>query len=329
MNRIPYPDKREMNKQIHLILDQSGMFEESGKDQIYTECVQVKRKPILRTTIIFPMAAAAIVLIVIAMTKKIPNQILSSTEPMTNKITDDTIRTVSKANVNQNITVEICTASTTLSSDNTAESAAKVEIIYNYPKVYYKGEEVAAITAYYQQKMEKIQETAEEKYNYIDITGRKKDSNAQAPVKILYNCSAVRGISTDENNLVTIYENYSENVRYNNEYMTVNEVYGSNFNAQDGHRISLEEIFSDTDSGLAEAQKYLKAKVKQENLSEELIEDGKWSWYLGADGLTLSVNDIEGEEKDYSGTVYRNYYSESFVVPYSSLKSLKSEYMSQ
>lgn len=329
MNKIKYPEKQEMNRQIHLILDRSGMFEESGKEQDYTECVQVKRKPLLRTAIIFPLAAAAIVFFVVSMTKTVTNQTNSGIEPMTNKITDDTIRTVSKTNVNQKITVEICTDSKTLVSGNTIEGAAKVEIIYNYPKVYYEGEEVAAITEYYQQKMEEIRKTAEEKYDYIDVTERKADSNEEAPVKILYNCSVVGGISTDGNNLVTIYENYSENVRYNNEYITVNEVYGSNFNAEYGHRISLEEIFSNPDAGLAEVNRYLKANTTQKSLPDDIIKDGQWSWYLGVDGVTLSINHIEGEEKEYSGIVYRNYYSESFVIPYSSLANMESEYAGQ
>lgn len=45
MSRIKYPGEQEMKRQIQVILDESGMFEDDEKSQGYTECVQVKKRP--------------------------------------------------------------------------------------------------------------------------------------------------------------------------------------------------------------------------------------------------------------------------------------------
>ena len=42
MSRIKYPGEQEMKRQIQVILDESGMFEDAKKSQGYTECVQVR-----------------------------------------------------------------------------------------------------------------------------------------------------------------------------------------------------------------------------------------------------------------------------------------------
>ena len=47
MSRIKYPGEQEMKRQIQVILDESGMFEDDEKSQGYTECVQVKKRPFL------------------------------------------------------------------------------------------------------------------------------------------------------------------------------------------------------------------------------------------------------------------------------------------
>ena len=39
MSRIKYPGEQEMKRQIQVILDESGMFEDDEKSQGYTECV--------------------------------------------------------------------------------------------------------------------------------------------------------------------------------------------------------------------------------------------------------------------------------------------------
>lgn len=337
MNRIPYPEKKEINRQIHLILDHSGIFEETDKNQAYMECVQLKHKPILKTAIIFPMATAAVVFLAVALTKMLPIPSNSNAEPMTNVITDDTIRTAEKISINENIMVEMCTSSMTLAGNQ----AYDVEITCNYPKVYYRGEEVAEISDYYQNKMLEITETAREKYGYIDEIETMEEKDMGGIVKILYNCSVVRGISSEENTLVTIYENYSENVNYDNEYITINEAYGSNFDAKDGHRILLDEIFYNTDIAFEDLSVYLQGEAYLSQMMEKDAASIEWysqdldilinndAWYFGTNGLTLCINDIQGEKESYAGAVYQNYYSESIVIPYSSLSSLKLEYRNE
>lgn len=56
MSRIKYPGEQEMKRQIQVILDESGMFEDDEKSQGYTECVQVKKRPAVKTAILFPLA---------------------------------------------------------------------------------------------------------------------------------------------------------------------------------------------------------------------------------------------------------------------------------
>ena len=52
MSRIKYPGEQEMKRQIQVILDESGMFEDDEKSQGYTECVQVKKRPAVKTAIV-------------------------------------------------------------------------------------------------------------------------------------------------------------------------------------------------------------------------------------------------------------------------------------
>ena len=65
MSRIKYPGEQEMKRQIQVILDESGMFEDDEKSQGYTECVQVKKRPAVKTAILFPLAAAAVMFLVV------------------------------------------------------------------------------------------------------------------------------------------------------------------------------------------------------------------------------------------------------------------------
>ena len=90
MSRIKYPGEQEMKRQIQVILDESGMFEDDEKSQGYTECVQVKKRPAVKTAILFPLAAAAVMFLVVTAAGLIPQQTNSRVEPMTNVLTDDT-----------------------------------------------------------------------------------------------------------------------------------------------------------------------------------------------------------------------------------------------
>ena len=94
MSRIKYPGEQEMKRQIQVILDESGMFEDDEKSQGYTECVQVKKRPAVKTAILFPLAAAAVMFLVVTAAGLIPQQTNSRVEPMTNVLTDDTIRCI-------------------------------------------------------------------------------------------------------------------------------------------------------------------------------------------------------------------------------------------
>lgn len=324
MNRIKYPEEQEIKRQIHMILDQSGMFEDEEKDETYAECVQVKKKPGLKTAILFPMAAAAVMCLIVAAAKMLPEPTISETEPMTNVLTDDTIRTVSKTELNQNISVEICTESYVFTvSYGQSQDFKDVEFYYSYPKVYYQGEEVTEITEYYSSKIKQIEENAKDNYQFERNLDTETIQQSGAPVKLSYHCSAVSGITTDSNNLVTIYENYSENVRYKDAYATVNQVYGSNFDAATGHQFAMAELFTDAEKGFAEVTDFLKENAQTSNL-QQILDSG--AWYLGQNGLTLCVNDVQGEEKKYSDMRYRNTYSEAYVIAYSSLTGLKEEY---
>ena len=70
MSRIKYPGEQEMKRQIQVILDESGMFEDDEKSQGYTECVQVKKRPAVKTAILFPLAAAAVMFLVVTAADK-------------------------------------------------------------------------------------------------------------------------------------------------------------------------------------------------------------------------------------------------------------------
>ena len=48
MSRIKYPGEQEMKRQIQVILDESGMFEDDEKSQGYTECALCSRRSMAR-----------------------------------------------------------------------------------------------------------------------------------------------------------------------------------------------------------------------------------------------------------------------------------------
>lgn len=345
MSRVKYPHKEEINRQIQNILDESGMFEQTEKNQRYTEFVQVKRKPFLRTEIVFPVAAAAVVLLSVISIKMIPGVLPgeyrtgssnSGIEAMTNVIADDTIKTANTTKINDNIEVAKLSRTRYLAKQTRGNTQITVEIVYNYPQVYYKGVPVIKISEYYEQRFEEIIQQAENRYGGKLLEDRDNpDYDTENISKIQYNCSAMSGISTDENNLITIYENYTENVNGYGETTTINATYGSNFDAVTGQRLELGDIFADeakplSESGMNEIYEVVKNTAKEQLNGitvdiEKVKESG--SWYFGSDGLTICINDIKGEDNTRPGMIYRNYYSASVVIPYNSLPALKSGYI--
>lgn len=341
MSRVKYPNKEEINKEIQKILDESGMFEESEKAQRYTEFVQVKRKPFLRTEIMLPVAAAAAVLFAVVSINTVPGILpesyelsgnsISGSEAMTNVMSDDTIKTASRTAINENIEVEMCTKTRYLVSSVAGEKYENAEIVYNYPIVYYKGEAVDSITEYYEQRFEEIVEQAKEKHRNSNIEINYKNYSEDEMIKIQYNCSAVSGILTEENNILTIYEDYSETIPGYNETTTINRVYGSNFDVENGYRLELEDIFTEEAVNTADMSKvyeFIQEKGREALGTSVDIEQFKeeGSWYFSIDGLTICINNIEGAGSTRHGMVYRSYYSASVVIPYNSLTMLKPEY---
>ena len=159
MSRIKYPGEQEMKRQIQVILDESGMFEDDEKSQGYTECVQVKKRPAVKTAILFPLAAAAVMFLVVTAAGLIPQQTNSRVEPMTNVLTDDTIRSVSKTQLSDDITVQICTDCSYLPlkvSGSDSVSDRQIQFSYTYPKIYYQGTEVESVTRYYEDRIEQL-----------------------------------------------------------------------------------------------------------------------------------------------------------------------------
>lgn len=345
MSRVKYPYKDEINRQIQNILDESGMFEQAEKNQRYTEFVPVKRKPFLRTEIVFPIAAAAVVLLSVISIKKISgilpgvygsNSSNSDIEAMTNVIADDTIKTANTTKINDNIEVAKLSRTRYLAKQVDGNTQITVEFVYNYPEVYYKGVPVTNISEYYEQRFKEIMEQVWGKYGGMLLEDRNNvEYDAENISKVQYNCSAMGGISTDENNLITIYENYSENVKGYGETIIINATYGSNFDAVTGQRLELSDIFADqakvlSESGINEIYEVVKntAKEKLNGITvdiEKVKESG--SWYFSSDGLTICINDIKGEDNTRPGMIYRNYYGVSVVIPYSSLPALKAGYI--
>jgi hypothetical protein len=304
MSNIPYPNKSEQKKNIQMILDDSGLFDEK-REARFTEYVPAKLSH--GRHIVFPLAAAAAVLLIVSAVKFLPHYSDSTGTPMTNSFKDDTIRTASKTVINDDITVEICTDSW--------QDTENVQVICSYPKVYYQGKEAEAVTEYYTQKINDIRQKALEEY---------KEGSQVSDISVLYSVS-VNGNSEPNESVITICETYAKTVRSQDGGITVNEVYGSNFDVSDGHKITIEEIFND-EGAAARIGSELAAKAGQENLDlqsvfgtddtqeimSQIIQTD--SWYMGTDGIVICVNNIKGKEQQYNGESYKNYYSESFII---------------
>jgi hypothetical protein len=304
MSSIPYPDKDERKKNIQMILDESGLFDEE-KEVKFTEYVPAKLP--LGRRIAFPLAAAAAVLLIVSAVKILPHYSNLTGTPMTNSFKDDTIRTASKTMINDDIMVEICTDSW--------QDKENVQVTCSYPKVYYQGKEVETVTEYYEQKINDIRQKVSEEYE--------QDSQISS-ISVLYSLS-VNGNSEPRENVITICETYAKTVKNQDESITVNEVYGSNFDVSDGHKLTIEEIFND-EGAAARIGSELAAKAVQAGLDlQEIFGTGDTqeimnriiqtdSWYMGTDGIVICVNNIKGKVQQYSGEAYKNYYSESFII---------------
>ena len=167
---------------------------------------------------------------------------------MTNVLTDDTIRSVSKTQLSDDITVQICTDCSYLplkASGSDSVSDRQIQFSYTYPKIYYQGTEVESVTRYYEDRIEQLKTQAQTQFKNVAFV-----KDLDIPVKISYHCSALNDVTAPENNLVSIYENYSESyTAYDKDgaYVTVmtNAVYGGNFNAKTGKKLSLNELFEE------------------------------------------------------------------------------------
>lgn len=197
---------------------------------------------------------AAVMFLVVTAAGLIPQQTNSRVEPMTNVLTDDTIRSVSKTQLSDDITVQICTDCSYLplkASGSDSVSDRQIQFSYTYPKIYYQGTEVESVTRYYEDRIEQLKTQAQTQFKNVAFV-----KDLDIPVKISYHCSALNDVTAPENNLVSIYENYSESyTAYDKDgaYVTVmtNAVYGGNFNAKTGKKLSLNELFEENDlSGL-------------------------------------------------------------------------------
>jgi hypothetical protein len=300
MSKIPYPNKNERKEQIQLILDNSGFFDDTT-DVKFTEYVPSKTSFVKRMALPVIVAAAAVV--IVSAVKFLPNSSHSTGTPMTNSFKDDTIRTASKTMISSDIMVEICT--------DTWQDSEHLQVTYNYPKIYYQGIELSAVTEYYQQKVREVKLKAQQEY---------QQKNQDTDISVLYSVSV-----SSSDSYVTVCETYAKTVKDSDSTVTVNEAYGSNFDVSDGHKITFEELFDD-DSAIVSIGEKFTAKAKQENLDLQEIfgtEDAGEimnsiiqtdSWYMGTDGLVICVNNIPGKEKQYSDESYKNYYSESFII---------------
>lgn len=323
MSRIKYPGEQEMKRQIQVILDESGMFEDDEKSQGYTECVQVKKRPAVKTAILFPLAAAAVMFLVVTAAGLIPQQTNSRVEPMTNVLTDDTIRSVSKTQLSDDITVQICTDCSYLplkASGSDSVSDRQIQFSYTYPKIYYQGTEVESVTRYYEDRIEQLKTQAQTQFKNVAFV-----KDLDIPVKISYHCSALNDVTALENNLVSIYENYSESyTAYDKEgaYVTVmtNAVYGGNFNAKTGKKLSLNELFEENDLSGLEKEWIGIGQTEQEL---QTIADTD-AWYLSQDGLALCINGCENDYENNAGKLrYHNVSCKTNVVAYDTLSGLK------
>ncbi len=325
MSRIKYPGEQEMKRQIQVILDESGMFEEDGENQNYTECVQVKKRPAVKTAILFPLAAAAVMVLVVTAAGLIPQQTNSRVEPMTNVLTDDTIRSVSKTQLSSDITVQICTDCSYLplkASGSDSVSDRQIQFSYTYPKIYYQGAEAEAVTRYYEDKIEQLKTQAQTRFKNIAFV-----QDSDIPVKISYHCSALDDVTTTGNNLVSIYENYSESyTSYDKDgaYVTVmtNAVYGGNFNAKTGQKLSLNDLFEGND--LSDLEKEWVSAGQTERELQNIADTD--AWYLSQDGLTLCINGCENNYENNAGKLrYRNVSCKTQVISYDKLSGLKND----
>ena len=102
-----------------------------------------------------------------------------------------------------------------------------------------------SVTRYYEDRIEQLKTQAQTQFKNVAFV-----KDLDIPVKISYHCSALNDVTAPENNLVSIYENYSESyTAYDKDgaYVTVmtNAVYGGNFNAKTGKKLSLNELFEE------------------------------------------------------------------------------------
>lgn len=132
-------------------------------------------------------------------------------------------------------------------------------------------------------------------------------------------------MTAPENNLVSIYENYSESyTAYDKDgaYVTVmtNAVYGGNFNAKTGKKLSLNELFEENDLSGLEKEWIGIGQTEQEL---QTIADTD-AWYLSQDGLALCINGCENDYENNAGKLrYHNVSCKTNVVAYDTLSGLK------
>jgi hypothetical protein len=339
MNKIKYPDRTEVDRQISIIIDKAGIFNEIEEQPNYTECVKVKSaKPYIQR--IAFLAGVAVVIAAIMGTLKFSRiSSATSSEPMTNVIENDTINKQTGIRINNQITVAFSNQGGYMTFDTPDETLTKGQNVYSIPVVYYRGEEVAAISSFYNDRISEMQSKIDIKFSYIDTgVGKNTQRNVNdLPIYTKYNCSTVTGISLNNTDVVTIFENYSETSKYNNTVTAMNEIYGNNFDASSGERIKLGSIFRDENAGMQELANQLQQQLKEAHASDSLansyqdtasvmqyLTDG--NWYFGADGITVCCNNIRQENSQYSDVTYLNDCSETYVIPYGGLTYLKSEF---
>jgi hypothetical protein len=335
MSKVKYPDKKEIDIQISMILDKSELFKENNSKPTFLECektrqpVNIKRHMISLCAI---AAAAALIIVSINLIKPIFG--VKSVTPLTNNIEDDIMNSTSIVKVNDSITFSTKqqVKSTRINNDQEGQST------YALPIVTYNGQIVKSISEYYQDKMNLIQTKLDAMYLSVKLGGNDtKSTLVQSdpnPMVASFQCSVVSGVSERNKNVVSILENYNETTKYEDVIQNNNTVSGSSFDIRTGNQIKLKDILTDYNAGRQQIMILLKQQVVNQHGVEAMVdkldadavlEDGQW--YFGANGLTICCNGLVNNTGKLDDKIYNNAFGETYVIPYEYINYIKNDYL--
>lgn len=354
MNKVKYPDKKEIQRQICTIIDRSQIFDEKDDSQTFTEVKPVNRTSsyskaffaVVKTT----ASAAAVVLAVffargfIKSGSIIGQQAMNTGanslvyEQLQESASDNTVSdsvdmdlAVGESSgsreqvVNEAVTVKYDKYSRTVMAEGNDTELAFIKV--SYPLVYADGEILEYIRSSYELESEQIYLDVSKRYrNYYDETGNKSGDAFVDFNSVYSSCDYL------SDNVISFYSNYIEN--YYNEDISISTVriYGANFDTDEDRKLSYSDLFVNYDTAMQciaqSVYNEMKLKsftgsvredyLKQENVAARIEQDN--NFYFTSNGIVVCCNDYLKSEELENGPVQSAEAVSSVLIPFFELR---------